>query len=77
MQDETYNEVKHHSTMMLCDLLHYSMLDRAIKQGDVSIIRDMIPHLLFRFHSGSNPQYALEMLDLLQSLNQEWPEEVV
>lgn len=58
------------------DLLDYFELDEAMKVGDVGRMEDMLPRLLFRFIGGGNHKYAVEILELLQGLHREWPEEV-
>ena len=58
------------------DLLEYVELDLAIKVGDVGRMEDMLPRLLFRFLGGRNHKYAVEILELLQGLHREWPEDV-
>ena len=56
------------------DVLPYLSLRAAIKQGDVGGMKDLLPTLLFRFADGSNPKYVIEMLELFQGLQREWPE---
>ncbi|PPR00408.1 hypothetical protein CVT26_009693 [Gymnopilus dilepis] len=58
------------------DILQYIVLDQAIRHGDVGLVEASLPHLLFRFVGGSNPKYANEVLELLQGLHKEWPEEL-
>ncbi|KIM73719.1 hypothetical protein PILCRDRAFT_92920 [Piloderma croceum F 1598] len=58
------------------DVLQYIVLDQAIRHGDVGLMEDMLPHLLFRFIGGRNTKYATECLELLQGLHIEWPPEV-
>ena len=58
------------------DLLEYLELDDVIKQGHVSRMEDMLPSLLYRFQGGSNKLYAIEVMELLQRLNNEWIESV-
>ena len=45
------------------DVLQYLVLDHAIHHGDVGLMEDMLPHLLFRFIGGQNPKYANETLN--------------
>lgn len=70
------DELLYQSTQMARDLLDYVHLDDAIGIGDVGSIRDMIPRLLFRFAGGKNKNYAIEMLELLQGLQKEWPDDL-
>jgi hypothetical protein len=59
------------------DLLEYLELDMAIKVGDVGrMMEDMLPRLLFQFIGGKNHKYAVEILELLQGLHREWPEDI-
>jgi hypothetical protein len=48
----------------------------AIKHGDVGHMEDLLPTLLFQFSGGGNPEYTIEILELLQGLRREWPEDV-
>lgn len=68
--------IKQQTIMWNRDILQYIVLDHAIKHGDVGLMEDMLPHLLFRFLGGRNSNYAQEVLELLQSLHREWPPEV-
>ena len=58
------------------DILQYIVLDQAICHGDVGLMEDMLPHLLFRFVGGRNSKYSIETLELLQGLHREWPPDV-
>ena len=58
------------------DILDYLTLNSAISSGDIGIIQDILPRLLFRFVGGINSKYALEVLDLIQGLYREWPEDL-
>jgi hypothetical protein len=58
------------------DILQYIVLDRAVRYGDVGLMEDMLPHLLFRFMGGGNSKYAIEIMELLQGLHREWPPEI-
>jgi hypothetical protein len=58
------------------DILDYLTLNDAISSGDIGIIQDILPHLLFRFVGGTNSKYALEVLKLIQGLYREWPEDL-
>ncbi|KAF9537692.1 hypothetical protein CPC08DRAFT_808667 [Agrocybe pediades] len=62
--------------MWNCDVLPYLELRDAIKAGDVGRMEDLLPVLLFRFAGGGNSKYAIEILELLQGLHQEWPDGV-
>lgn len=65
------------NSILFCrDILNYLDLDDAMHTGDVGRIRDLLPRLLFRYHGGSNPNYTREILELLQGLNREWPEDL-
>jgi len=70
------DEVKHQTILWTRDVLHYIILDNAIKHGNVGVMEDMLPTLLFRFTGGHNSKYAIEVLELLQGLHKEWPASV-
>lgn len=70
------DQVKCQTIMWNRDILQYIVLDQAIKHGDVGLMEDSLPHLLFRFIGGKNSNYATEVLELLQVLNREWTMEV-
>ena len=67
------DEVQRQTILWNRDALHYITLDHAIKRGDVGLMEDMLPTLLFRFTGGGNSKYATEVLELLQGLHREWP----
>ena len=67
------DEVQRQTILWNRDALHYITLDHAIKRGDVGLMEDMLPTLLFRFTGGGNLKYATEVLELLQGLHREWP----
>ncbi|KAH9952457.1 hypothetical protein BC827DRAFT_1293535 [Russula dissimulans] len=54
------------------DILDYITLNSAVSWGDVGMIQDLLPHLLFRFNGGMNSKYAIEVLELLQCLHRDW-----
>lgn len=58
------------------DVLQYIVLDQAVKHGDIGLMEEFLPHLLFQFLGGNNSKYANEILELLQALHREWPKEV-
>ena len=58
------------------DILDYLALNDAISLGDIAMIQDFLPWLLFRFVGGTNSKYALEVLELIQGLYREWPEDL-
>lgn len=62
--------------MFLRDVIPFILLRAAVRTGDVGIMEDMIPLMLYRFIGGRNSNYAGEMLELLQGLHREWPPEV-
>ncbi|KZT39580.1 hypothetical protein SISSUDRAFT_1061057 [Sistotremastrum suecicum HHB10207 ss-3] len=61
------------SVMFLRDVLVYIQLREAMRTGDVETMEALIPDLLARFAGGNNPNYARELLELLQCLHREWP----
>ncbi|KDQ56803.1 hypothetical protein JAAARDRAFT_132254 [Jaapia argillacea MUCL 33604] len=74
--EEGHDAVKRQFTMWNRDVLGYIVLDQAIKRGDIGTMEAMLPHLLFRFVGGKNSKYAIEVLELLQGLEREWPPDV-
>ena len=72
-QDEEFQQV----IMWNRNMLQYIVLNQAIQNGDVGLMEDMLPHLLFQFLGGGNGKYAGEVLELLQALHWELPVEVV
>ncbi|KAJ7591505.1 hypothetical protein C8J56DRAFT_1003957 [Mycena floridula] len=64
--EEQRDHRKYERIMFNRDTLHYIVLDHAIKHGNIGIMEDMLPHLLYQF-------YAIEVLELLQALHVEWP----
>ncbi|KAJ3494148.1 hypothetical protein NLJ89_g10869 [Agrocybe chaxingu] len=65
-----------HLIMWNRDILQYIALDNAIRNGDVGLMEDMLPHLFFRFVGGGNNKYAGEIMETLQGLHREWSPEV-
>ncbi|KAK7007149.1 hypothetical protein R3P38DRAFT_2793024 [Favolaschia claudopus] len=63
-------------TMFNMDVIPYLLLRKAIKAGDIGLIEDLLPILLFRFAGSGFPKYTIEILELLQGLRQEWPPDV-
>lgn len=60
------------------DLLYFSILKNiGVKCGDVGIMESMLPYLLFRFVGSGSSNYTTEILELMQGLWKEWPEELV
>ncbi|RDB26990.1 hypothetical protein Hypma_005135 [Hypsizygus marmoreus] len=74
--EDQQDEVKQQTIMWNRDILHYIVLDQAIKNGDVGLMEDFLPHLLFRFIGGGSSNYTIEVLELLQALHREWPDEL-
>ena len=70
------DELLRQSAMWNQDALRYLELHNAMKRGDIGLMEDMLPYLLFRFIGGRNSKYAIEILELLQSLHFEWPAEL-
>lgn len=70
------DEVVRQTIMWNRDILQYIVLDQAVRLGDVGLMEDSLPHLLFRFIGGKNSNYSIEVLELLQSLHREWPPEI-
>lgn len=71
-QDQAYRQL----ILWNRDVLQYIILNHAIKEGDIGLIELMLPHLYVCFVGGGNGHYAVEILELLQGLHREWPEEI-
>lgn len=59
------------------DILNFLDLDDAMEFGDVGRMRDILPRMLFRFVGDGNSNYTQEVLELLQGLEREFPEDLV
>ena len=70
------DDLLYQSTQFVRDMLDYIDFDSAIKSGDVGCLEDHLPRLLLRFAGGSNKNYALEILELMQGLYREWPDDL-
>jgi hypothetical protein len=76
LPEQQQDQVYQRTVMWNRDVLQYIVLDQAIKHGDVGLMEEFLPHLLFRFLGGNNSKYANEVLELLQALHREWPQEI-
>ncbi|KAK6971606.1 hypothetical protein R3P38DRAFT_3336690 [Favolaschia claudopus] len=63
-------------TMFNMDVIPYLLLRKAIKAGDIGLIEDLLPILLFRFAGSGFPKYTIEILELLQGHRKKWPPDV-
>ncbi|KAI0699730.1 hypothetical protein BC835DRAFT_1304423 [Cytidiella melzeri] len=73
---EEQDDVLMQGILFCRNLLNYIELDDSMKTGDVGRMEDLLPRLLFRFNGGSSSNYAIELLELLQGLQHEWPPEL-
>jgi hypothetical protein len=62
---------------MAHNLLDYVLLDRAVSFGDIGLLEDLLPRLLFRFIGRGSSNYSIEILELLQGLHREWPTDLM
>ncbi|KAJ7251713.1 hypothetical protein C8J57DRAFT_1187930 [Mycena rebaudengoi] len=76
MPEADQDQTKRQWTMWNSDVLPYLQLRDAIKVGDIGRMQDLLPTLLFRFAGGGNSKYTLEVLELLQGLKREWPDDI-
>ena len=76
LASEKHDVVQENSIMWNADILPYLELTAAMKRGDVGRMEDLLPTILFCFAGGGNFKYAIEILEMLQGLNGEWPPEV-
>jgi hypothetical protein len=58
------------------DILDYIALNSAISWGNIGLIQDLLPRLLFRFNGRMNSKYAIEVLELIQCLHRDWPDDL-
>lgn len=72
-QGERCNDLLYQLIQMARDLLDYVLLDQAISSGNVGLLKDLLPNLLFRYIGGGSSNYSIEILELLQGLHREWP----
>lgn len=75
-QDNQKDAVLRQTIMFCRDVLHYVTLDQAIRNGDVGLMEDFLPHLLYRFIGSGSSNYATEVVEMLQAFHREWPPEV-
>ena len=71
--EDEQDEVKFQIIQWNRDVLHYIVLDQAIKHGDVGLMESMFFTLLYHFVGSGSKKYATEVLELLQGLHKEWP----
>ncbi|EGO22093.1 hypothetical protein SERLADRAFT_440116 [Serpula lacrymans var. lacrymans S7.9] len=57
---EKQDQVFHQFVMWNCDMLRYLDLHDAIESGDVGVMEQSLPHLLFRFAGGVTQSIQLE-----------------
>ena len=74
--DQERDDVLNQAVIWNKDILDYLILDDALRTGDIACVKDLLPRILFRFVGGRNSKYAIEILELLQGLNREWPDDV-
>jgi hypothetical protein len=74
--DNQRDDLLRNSVMFNRDILDYMILDEAISSGDTGTMEDFLPRLLFRFVGGKNSLYSIEILELIQGLHREWPNDV-
>jgi hypothetical protein len=76
-EEETeQDQVLMQTVQFLRDFLDYIEFDRAISAGDVGRMRNMLPRMFFQFAGGRNPKYAIEILEMLQGLEHDWPDDL-
>ncbi|KAF6765872.1 hypothetical protein DFP72DRAFT_1057077 [Ephemerocybe angulata] len=66
-EDEIDKELKQ-VIMWNRDVLQYLVLNEAVKNSDVGLMENMLPHLLYQFTGSGNSKYAIEVLELMQGL---------
>jgi hypothetical protein len=63
------------AVMFMRDTLIYLELYKAMRAGDPGQMEQVIPDLLYRFSGSCNPKYAILNIELIQSMQNEWPPE--
>jgi hypothetical protein len=63
--EDEQDHIFRQSVLWNCDVLHYVDLNEAIRNGDVGIMEQTLPYLLFQFAGGKNSKYTIEILELL------------
>ncbi|KAG0010922.1 hypothetical protein BGZ81_002488 [Podila clonocystis] len=61
--------------LFLRDMTVYIELSDAVKTGDISCIRHVLPVITLMMHGGGNKNYALELLRLLYGIRYLWTDE--
>ncbi|CDO73373.1 hypothetical protein BN946_scf185013.g6 [Trametes cinnabarina] len=74
--DSARDNCKQQAVLFSTDILAYFDLQEAMKIGDVGRMEDLLPTLLYHFLGGGNHKYAVEILELLHKLREEWPDEL-
>ncbi|KAI6152464.1 hypothetical protein BKA82DRAFT_12638 [Pisolithus tinctorius] len=74
--EDEHDEILWQAILWNRDALHYVHLNEGIRNGDVRIMEQTLPYLLFHFAGGKNLKYTIEILELLQCLHWEWPPDV-
>ncbi|KAJ3553997.1 hypothetical protein NM688_g3332 [Phlebia brevispora] len=75
MRAEQQDDILKQSVQWNRDVLDYLILDSAMTSGDVGLMELLLPRLLYRFIGGGNSNYVVEVLEMLQGLHHEWPED--
>ena len=58
------------------DVLQYLVLNGTVKEGDVGLMELLLLHMFIQFNGTGKGKYAIEVLELLQGLHKEWPDEI-
>ena len=74
--NDQHDDIFSQAVMWNKDILDYLALGDGIKTGDIQLIEDLLPRILYRFVGGTNSKYALEVLELMQGLYREWPDDL-
>ncbi|KAJ3980714.1 hypothetical protein F5890DRAFT_1419052 [Lentinula detonsa] len=63
------------SRLLLRDLLYFTELNQAIRDGDFGRVEDILPDIAALFSSAGSHKYTTEILHLLYNLKKVWTEE--
>ncbi|KAF8993206.1 hypothetical protein BDZ89DRAFT_911571, partial [Hymenopellis radicata] len=67
------DDIIHQNILLLtCDLLYMRELIRAIADGDIGRVEDMLPQLAMMYRGAGSANYAMEVLHFVYNLKHVW-----
>jgi hypothetical protein len=76
LKDDKRDHLRHNQMVMTQELLNWAVLQRAVKRGDVGVMKGFLVPLLLRYKGGNHPNYAQAIYNTLQGFIHEWSEDV-